>query len=217
MPGPVLTKTRNRLLFIASIGNPAPYRTTRHSAGHILFEALVPLLPSRLSPTPNHTLSDAEQAHIYKTWKSPSYMNDSGPKLGRRLQKWIATAAKEFDMRQSTLVILHDELEAPLGKVRVRRGGAEQASLRGHRGLISTMESLRGKGLYPAQPLSQGPELSIMRIGVGIGRPESRERGSVADYVLTKMNHTELTAVRAAADSVVELLVEELYREEGQV
>lgn len=212
---PDLTKPANRILFIASIGNPAPYRTTRHSAGHILFESLVPLLPTRFSPTPNHTLSDAEQSVFYKTWKSPSYMNESGGKLVRRLQKWISTI--DTRQRKPTLVILHDELESPLGKVRVKRGGAEAASLRGHRGLISIMEVLRGKGLYPPRTPAENTGLSIMRVGVGIGRPDSRERESVADYVLTKMSPKELAAVRAAADPVVELLLQELYREEGEL
>jgi len=212
---PDLTKPANRILFIASIGNPAPYRTTRHSAGHILFESLVPLLPTRFSPTPNHTLSDAEQAVFYKTWKSPSYMNESGGKLVRRLHKWISTI--DTRQRKPTLVILHDELESPLGKVRVKRGGAEAASLRGHRGLISIMEVLRGKGSYPPRTPAENTGLSIMRVGVGIGRPDSRERESVADYVLTKMSPKELAAVRAAADPVVELLLQELYREEGKL
>lgn len=212
---PDLTKPANRILFIASIGNPAPYRTTRHSAGHILFESLVPLLPTQLSPTPNHTLSEAEQSVFYKTWKSPSYMNESGGKLVRRLHKWISTI--DTRQRKPTLVILHDELESPLGKVRIKRGGAEAASLRGHRGLISIMEVLRGKGLYPPRTPEENTGLSVMRVGVGIGRPDSRERESVADYVLTKMSPKELAAVRAAADPVVELLLEELYREEGKL
>ncbi|EYE93474.1 aminoacyl-tRNA hydrolase [Aspergillus ruber CBS 135680] len=210
---PDITKPANRIIFIASIGNPAPYRTTRHSAGHILFEALVPLLPSRFSSTPNYTLSDAEQSDFYKTWKSTSYMNESGGKLVRRLHKWISTI--DTRRRKPTLVILHDELESPLGKVRVKRGGAETASLRGHRGLVSIMEVLRGKGLYPPRTPAENTGLSVMRVGVGIGRPDSRERGSVADYVLTKMSPKELAAVRAAADPVVELLLQELYREEG--
>ena len=126
----------------------------------------------------------------------------------------------------TTLVILHDELEAPLGKLRVRRGGAEQFSLRGHKGLISVLDTLRKKGLYPPKhqghsknhhrtPVDAGSGsglLSILRVGVGIGRPSSREPGSVADYVLTEMNQRELGAVRAAADGVVDVLVQEVSR-----
>lgn len=220
-----------RRLFIASIGNQKPYRNTRHSAGHILLDALSPLL---------HTLPP-----VYTTWYSPSYMNESGPKLVRQLQRWFekgdgggsggwvsasgialplsspstSTGGSGSGSGSATLVILHDELESPLGKIRVRRGGPEAASLRGHRGLISICESLRGKGLYPPKQQQKGNgkggaapprDLSILRVGVGIGRPESRGKNAVADYVLTEMEARELEAVRRAAGPVVKILEEEV-------
>ncbi|EAW12501.1 aminoacyl-tRNA hydrolase [Aspergillus clavatus NRRL 1] len=243
-------KIPRRFLFIASIGNPRPYRQTRHSAGHILLDALVPLLPTRMP------LVSARQPSagpiFYKTWYSPSYMNESGTKLVRQLKNWMSATQTdvlrgavqpgdvalprnlavpspekaEWQVRgvdpsslktfQPTLVILHDELEAPLGKVKVKRGGPEKASLRGHRGLISAMESLRGKGLYPPRTgqAAQGVDggLSVLRVGVGIGRPSTRTRNDVADYVLTEMNAAELAAVRAAAVPVLDILADELYR-----
>ncbi|KKK13371.1 hypothetical protein P175DRAFT_0504490 [Aspergillus ochraceoroseus IBT 24754] len=230
-------KPPRRFLFIASIGNPHPYRSTRHSAGHILLDAVIPLLPARF-PLVSTTTSTPL---FYKTWRSPSYMNESGPKLIRQLGAWLSTTESEVVLAetvqggvepcslrtfQPTLVILHDELEAPLGRVRVKRGGPEVASLRGHRGLISIMESLRGKGLYPPKESKEknhpsgrrhpgnggGLGLSILRIGVGIGRPDSRVRGEVADYVLAEMDAAELDAVRRAAGSVVDVLADEIYR-----
>ena len=246
-----LVKTPRRFLFIASIGNPRPYRQTRHSAGHILLDALIPLLPNRF-PLVSTKHQPSAGPLFYRTWYSPSYMNESGPKLVRQLKNWISTTQTEIlgkvvmqgnvalsktteaaDLENPewqrrgtdpqllrslapTLVILHDELEAPLGKVRVKRGGPEKASLRGHRGLISIMESLRGKGLYPPRT-SPGEnrsheDLSVLRIGVGIGRPSTRDRGDVADYVLTEMNNTEMAAVRAAAGPVLDILADEIYR-----
>ncbi|KAJ5743688.1 aminoacyl-tRNA hydrolase [Penicillium manginii] len=218
--------TPRRALFIASIGNQKPYRSTRHSAGHILLDALTPLLPAALPPT------------TYTTWYSPSFMNESGPKLIRQLQRWFekldgqgsgwisssgvalplgntpATPTAASAGTPATLVILHDELEQPLGKVRVKRGGPEASSLRGHRGLISVCESLRGKGLYPANGGAKGKgvrrDLSILRVGVGIGRPESRGKNAVADYVLTEMDAREMEAVKRAAGHVVGVLEEEV-------
>jgi PTH1 family peptidyl-tRNA hydrolase len=127
----------------------------------------------------------------------------------------------------ATLVILHDELEQPLGKIRVKRGGPEASSLRGHRGLISVCESLRGKGLYPSKDGVAGNgngktngkggsarrDLSILRVGVGIGRPESRGKNAVADYVLTEMDGREMEAVKRAAGHVVGVLEEEVVFE----
>ncbi|KAJ5888928.1 hypothetical protein N7495_008969 [Penicillium taxi] len=197
-----------RLLFIASIGNPKPYRRTRHSAGHLLLDVVAPLLKARY---------DTSQT-LYTTWYSPSYMNESGPKLVRQMTRWLATQDSNI-LSSITLVILHDELEAAPGKVRVKRGGPEIASLRGHRGLISIFETLRGKGLYPPREQNSKrrnstttQELSILRIGIGIGRPESREKNAVADYVLSEMNAWELGAVERAAEPVMKAMDEEMCR-----
>lgn len=125
----------------------------------------------------------------------------------------LADGLSEF---RSTLVILHDELEAPTGKVKVKRGGPEEASLRGHRGLISVIDSLRGAGLLKsekgAKPQGSKPDLAILRVGIGIGRPASRDQSAVADYVLTKMSPREMELVESAATTVVDILVEEMYR-----
>ncbi|KAJ5810844.1 Peptidyl-tRNA hydrolase [Penicillium robsamsonii] len=221
-----------RLLFIASIGNPAPYQKTRHSAGHILLDAIKPLLETAM---PNTGL-------YHETWQSPAYMNESGPKLVRRLEQWATERANRLERianvasRSSsttnnpapptyptTLVILHDELSIAQGKVRVIHGGPEGFSLRGHRGLISICETLRKKGLYPrssaASKSVSGPlaDLSILRIGLGIGRPTSHETKAVSDYVLKTVTDKELKAYQAAAMPVVVSIRDELLRPAGKV
>lgn len=54
--------------------------------------------------------------------------------------------------------------------------------------------------------------MAILRIGIGIGRPTSRERNAVADYVLSKMGPQEMQALTEAVPEVVEVLVQEMYR-----
>ncbi|KAL4868510.1 hypothetical protein BDV12DRAFT_101912 [Aspergillus spectabilis] len=182
-----------RSLFIASIGNPGRLRNTRHSAGHLLLDAINPLLSTCLPP-------------VYKTWQSPSYMNESGKKLIRELESY-----KRNDTSRPTsltLVILHDELEKPLGKVVIKRGGPEKASLRGHNGLKDIFRWLEKKKMYPA--------LSVLRIGVGIGRPESRSPEDVSNYVLSAMEGRELDAVKRVAVSVVDTLAEEAWGTEKE-
>ncbi|CAI7586062.1 unnamed protein product [Penicillium palitans] len=224
-----------RLLFIASIGNPAPYHNTRHSAGHLLLDALKPLLETTL---PNTGI-------YHETWQSPSLMNVTGPKLVRRLEQWATERASRLERianvaatRSSssttpnfptqttyptTLIILHDELSIAQGKVRVIRGGPETFSLRGHRGLMSICETLRKKGLYPS---SSGPsksvtgplaDLSILRVGLGIGRPTSHDTAAVSKYVLGTVTDNELKAYRAAAAPVAQTIRDELFRPAGKV
>ncbi|KAL4817835.1 peptidyl-tRNA hydrolase [Aspergillus spinulosporus] len=187
-----------RSLFIASIGNPGRYRNTRHSAGHVLLDAITPLLPNHLPPG-------------YKTWQSPSLMNDSGRKLVRELEtfKRLETSTTT-NAKLLTLVILHDELEKPLGKIVVRRGGPEKYSLRGHNGLKDIFQWLDKKKMYP-----HDSTLSILRIGVGIGRPSSRNSDEVSKYVLTAMGLKELDAVNRAAGYAVDILAEEAGRTEN--
>jgi peptidyl-tRNA hydrolase, PTH1 family len=242
-------KSPNRFLFIASIGNPAPYTGTRHSAGHVLLDAIQSQLHERIGLTAASSASSLSKSIFYSTWKSPSLMNVSGPPVLRQFKSWVADRLKYFnnlsnnpstssdakdehtiqvlkppstpisiDTRalkhrfRPTLVILHDELEAQPGQIKVRRGGPQQASLRGHRGLISIMESLRGAGLLPSSSSSTTKNLAILRIGIGIGRPSSRERNSVSDYVLAKMGAQELQALGDAVPGVVDVLVQEMYR-----
>ncbi|KAL4787798.1 peptidyl-tRNA hydrolase [Aspergillus varians] len=178
-------------LFIASIGNPGRYRNTRHSAGHVLLDAIIPLLRTQLPP-------------VYKTWHSPSLMNDSGKKLIRELEAFKRINHPETNAGALTLVILHDELEKPMGKIVVKRGGPEKLSLRGHNGLKDIFKWLEKKKMYP-----HDPTLSILRIGLGIGRPESRGSDDVAKYVLTPMEERDLDAVKRAAGFAVDVLVEE--------
>ncbi|KAH8702600.1 hypothetical protein BGW36DRAFT_356708 [Talaromyces proteolyticus] len=260
-----LYRCPRRFLFIASIGNPAPYTGTRHSAGHVLLDAIRSPLHERIGlNNPASLSSSSSQSIFYTSWKSPSLMNVSGPPVLEQLKTWLADRQRYFnstfqtprqqlqqqqhkkqqqnqpaetenntpllrllkgsqtaepidvDIRdmtrfRSTLVILHDELEAQPGKVKVRMGGPAQSSLRGHRGLISIMESLRGAGLLPGQK-SSSPQVSILRLGIGIGRPASRERDSVSDYVLSKLTPRDLKALQAAVPGVVDLLVQEMYR-----
>lgn len=255
-------KSPNRFLFIASIGNPAPYTETRHSAGHLLLDALQPHLHDRIGlSTPGSSNKNPSKSIFYSTWKSPSLMNISGPPVLRQLKSWLADRKKYFDTLvtnnttalsseqnsnmqllksassepitidtraltqrfRPTLVILHDELEAKPGQIKIRRGGPQQASLRGHKGLISIMETLRGAGLLSSSSSStsvtsatsgakSATSMAILRIGIGIGRPTSRERNAVADYVLSKMGPQEMQALREAVPEVVEVLVQEMYR-----
>ncbi|PYI27621.1 hypothetical protein BP00DRAFT_429077 [Aspergillus indologenus CBS 114.80] len=244
--GPIL-KVPHRFLFIASIGNRIPrhYRQTRHSAGHILLDALLPLLRARVP----HTGRGGGRPYFYETFESPAMMNVSGGKVvpafstwmkkfpsagvnhqeltipdasrplpapGRQLPEWERRGTDPRHVRdfKPTLVILHDELEAPLGKVKVRRGGPNEASLRGHNGLQNIFDVLRSKKHYPAKSATSP---RVMRVGVGIGRPKERTSEAVSKYVLGKMSQTELDAIAAAAGRVMDLLADEFYRSDDEL
>ncbi|KAL5351475.1 hypothetical protein ACLOAV_003334 [Pseudogymnoascus australis] len=99
-------------LLVASIGNPAPYLNTLHSAGHTVLRALtIPLSTPPLTKSRPHAngLLAHSPTHPITLWHSPSMMNISGPA--------VATAWKAFQREYpgAGLVVLHDELESALG------------------------------------------------------------------------------------------------------
>jgi PTH1 family peptidyl-tRNA hydrolase len=98
------------------------------------------------------------------------------------------------------LIVVHDELEASLGQVRSR---SWMSSARGHNGLKSIRASL--KHTEYANPLT-----NWQRIAIGIGRPEERDPGSVARYVLRPMTTQQKVILggqvaRLVVDKLVEL------------
>ncbi|KAF1964273.1 peptidyl-tRNA hydrolase [Bimuria novae-zelandiae CBS 107.79] len=195
-------------LLICSIGNPGTtYAHTLHSAGHTITTHIASVkshqpftkgLSGLVSRPDNITYAFNPFSGFRRTdggpdvagddwtfWQSTSLMNVSGTGLVRA---WREFSRSNKDAR---LVVIHDELESALGKVSVRDGGS---SAKGHNGIKSAQASLGGTKWW--------------RVGVGIGRPESREPDVVARYVLRKMSAGEMRAMEKACGSVVAALRE---------
>ena len=101
------------------------------------------------------------------------------------------------------LVVVHDELELPQGRIRFKRG---LFSARGHNGLKSVQSSLQSAGVLP--------ELGgdFMAIGIGIGRPESRSSGDVSTFVLEQLSAGEKEQIAGLAEQIDAILVREAER-----
>lgn len=189
-------QTARRLpLLICSIGNPgAAYANTLHSAGHTVIKSLAarlgyPQFVKERSLGNGLVSRKLLDGHEWTLWQSTSYMNESG--------KGVAAALRELSRAapESRLVVIYDELERQLGSVTVRT--KEGASAKGHNGLKSIMAYLGGQ--------------NFARMGVGIGRPLSRESDDVARYVLGKMTEEQREKIEGCVDEVVKKL-EELER-----
>ena len=192
-------------LLIASIGNPAPLENTRHSAGHILLNALQ--ISLRFPPLRrDHFLGNGHATRSpdipqYTLWRSPSSMNTSGPGVYKAWRAFNSLHDSSGDGR-SALVLLHDELELGLGKMKVRKGLG--GSARGHNGIKSIQDNFRGGAALE--------ENKLIRIGIGIGRPESRERLDVSDYVLGKVGPKETEVMKEMVGPLLAVLAEEARR-----
>src|SRR5690606_35462341 len=97
---------------------------------------------------------------------------------------------KYYDVAPDHLVVIHDELDLPLGSLRCKLGGGDN----GHNGLKSIRQSI-GTG-------------DFLRVRFGIGRPPGQQ--TVHDFVLKPFAKTERTeadiVVQEAADAVESML-----------
>merc|ERR1711881_221595 len=199
-------------VFVASLGNPQPYLNTLHSAGHTVLTAIAateryqpwrPFSGGKLATSTSSSFSflsgfsaTSSSNALPALWKCGAVMNVSGPAVKKAYAKWkVENGIADGEGR---LVIVHDELERELGSVSVRTD--HKASARGHNGLKSVMASM--------------PHEKFIRIGVGIGRPASRERDAVSNYVLRKTKPNEVAALEGAAREVSRVIAE-IY--EGEI
>ncbi len=115
-----------------------------------------------------------------------TFVNLSGESAFRLARRYGIASAIE------RLVVVHDEMDLPVGRVKVKEGGGTA----GHNGL----ESIRAH-------MHSG---SFIRVRVGIGRPPGRMDS--ADYVLRRPSKTEQVeldvAVEQAADAAELILAE---------
>jgi PTH1 family peptidyl-tRNA hydrolase len=106
--------------------------------------------------------------------KPQCFMNAMGPPVARVTRKLRLVAGD--------LIFVYDDLDLPLGRVRVRMKG----SAGGHNGMRSLISTL-------------GTE-QLRRVKVGIGRPASpeRDREEIVDHVLSAFLPDELPTVEVA-------------------
>jgi PTH1 family peptidyl-tRNA hydrolase len=159
---------------VVGLGNPGPeYRDTRHNVGQRVLDHLAAgdLRAGRWERDGATLLAEGRwRGDTVRLLKPLAFMNVSGPVVARALRRHGADA--------QDLVLVYDDIDLPLGKVRVRLKG----SAGGHNGVRSVIEALGTS--------------DIRRVKIGVGRPE--HKGQVADHVLTGFEPDEVPAVEAA-------------------
>ena len=178
-------------LLVVGLGNPGDrYANTRHNVGADTVALLASRHGERLSPDKRTSALVAELridgARVAVAFPT-TWMNESGQAVGPLVRRY---GIDDW----SRLVIVHDELDLPSGRVKVKLGGG----LAGHNGLRSITQHLHTQ--------------DYARVRIGVGRPPGgADRG--ADWVLSKVpsaQRVELDiAVEQAADAV------ELIRSDG--
>ena len=175
---------------VAGLGNPgAEYANTPHSIGFEVVEALAREAGAewRRAASFKGELASGTLPGAGKTLfvKPMTFMNLSGD--------CVAPVVKYHNAAPCDLVVVSDDIDLPLGRIRVRKGG----SAGGHNGLKSVIERLGSQ--------------DFMRVRVGVGR-DAHDRTKVVSHVLGKwdpsLRATVDASIAAAAKAVVTLLAE---------
>lgn len=171
-------------LLVVGLGNPGDrYSNTRHNVGVDAVALLAQRHGERLSPDKRTSALVAEMrigtARVAGAFPT-TWMNESGQAVGPLVRRY---GIDDWNR----LVVVHDELDLPAGRVKVKVGGG----LAGHNGLRSITQHLHTQ--------------DYVRVRIGVGRPPGgAERG--ADWVLSKVpsaQRVELDiAIQEAADAV---------------
>lgn len=172
------------------LGNPgAEYELTRHNVGFEVVDALAARATVVLK---RHKRGQAwsGQGHLsglpVVLARPTTFMNNSGAA--------VAGLAGYYGVGIARIVVVHDDLDLPLGGLRIKRGGGDG----GHNGLKSIRASL-GSG-------------DFVRVRVGIGRPPGRM--DPAAFVLRRFAAAERgeadLAVVDAADAVESVMADGL-------
>jgi PTH1 family peptidyl-tRNA hydrolase len=170
---------------VVGLGNPgSEYQGTRHNVGQRVVDALARTLHARFEREGIHQVARARwRGETVYLLKPRSYMNVSGPAVAR--------LCRALHVGPEDLIVVFDDLDLPLGKVRVRLKG----SAGGHNGVRSLIETL-------------GTD-ALRRVKVGIGRPgePGRDRDRVVDHVLSPFVDDELPVIeQACADAAEQTL-----------
>ena len=177
---------------MVGLGNPGPeFDGTRHNVGFETVALLAERHDGRLRPEKGLQA----QTCVVRINDRPvllaiptTYVNESG----LAVTKLVRRAGLTPETLASRLIVVHDELDLPPGRVKIKAGGGSA----GHNGLKSIDSHLKAN--------------DYLRVRIGIGKPPGRQPG--ADFVLKRPGAAErellAVAVVEAADAVEAVLAD---------
>jgi peptidyl-tRNA hydrolase, PTH1 family len=145
-------------VLVVGLGNPGGrYAQTRHNIGFMAAEAVAPHATFKerfLGRVAEFELDGAKHFVL----EPQTFMNLSGQS--------VQPAAAYYRLAPKDVVVIHDELDLPFGRLKLKFGGGEA----GHNGLRSISQHLGTKDYF--------------RVRMGIGRPPEQFAGKGRDFVL---------------------------------
>lgn len=181
---------------VVGLGNPGgKYKNTRHNVGFFAIENFK-LQMANFSDWKLNKKFSAETSEMkigrekIILLKPQTFMNNSG--------RAIAAAAGFYKIKPADILVIHDDIDLPLGKIRIKKDGSSG----GHRGVESIIASL-------------GSE-NFVRLKIGVA-PETRPKNfNAANFVLKKFAKAEektlAGTIKKAAEAAALILSEDTER-----
>ena len=104
----------------------------------------------------------------------------------------VASVAQDYKIVPEDVLVIHDDLDLPLGKIRLKAKGGSG----GHNGIQSIIFHLQSE--------------NFKRLKIGIGRPSAageKQTAEAADYVLTSFASDEAKIIEEAVSKAVEAVL----------
>ncbi len=176
---------------IVGLGNPGDkYFKTRHNAGFLILDQIL----SRIGGSWQGKKFDGEFARGTLSGedclllKPQTFMNLSG--------RSVTQAQRFFKIVIEDVIVLHDDIDVPFGKVKARTGGGHG----GHNGIRSIMAE-------------SGAE-NFARVKLGVGRPQAT-RPDVSNWVLSDFSVDELIQLENEMVSETLIRLQGLFKNPG--
>ena len=172
------------ILLACGLGNPGEkYALTRHNAGVWCIDKLVARYAVSLSQVGQLPVTSAKCSDGMRLALTKTYMNESGLA--------VAGLANYFKIEPSSLLVIHDEVDLPVGVIRFKFGGGHA----GHNGIKDVISHLGSKDFW--------------RLRIGVGHPSSLVEDTdkvadieISDWVLKKPSANDRLAIDNAIDDV---------------
>ena len=169
---------------VAGLGNPGTkYEQTRHNAGFWFVDEVARLCNTQFRSESKYKSELARCSMAGKDLrlqKPMDFMNCSGMP--------VASLAGFYRIPRSAVLIVHDDLDLPVGTVKLKKDGGHG----GHNGLRDLIPHLGGK--------------DFLRLRIGIGHPGDRD--DVVGYVLKAPSRDDRVLIDQAIDEAVKVLPE---------
>jgi len=175
---------------IVGLGNPGRgYANNRHNVGFVCLNHFARMQGIRFDKKQGRArigLGEVAGSQVVVA-KPQTYMNLSGQS--------VSLLVKKFNINLDDLLVIHDDLDLPSGKIRIRHGGSSG----GHKGVDSIITWLGNQ--------------DFIRIRVGIGRPVKNEGSAelgedeIINYVLSDFTPDEKQTITQVIPRVSEAVL----------